>query len=288
MSDARKFPASDILATKMKNKKITSVAISISIALLFHVSWTMVGFMQIKTESANLSFKGKINKETFTLGEPISVEFEISNEGETSIGVHTGGVETGFLKVFIASQDGEYKEYFGYGWGLKMGRISNLDSKESRKYKVATILWQGKPDISGLNEQAAKEKLKGKIITEYALPEPGVYFIKGISYVGENATPIETQPIQIVINEPVGDDLKVWNQIKSNREIALLMQTGEFDTGKDGEKAKLVKEVEQILEKYPNSTYSSYLNSNLEKFKTKEARRNEFHKNVKQRQKPEN
>jgi hypothetical protein len=270
------------MEVKMKNKKYNYVAVSIFVALLLSVSLSIIGFTQNNSANNTLSFKGKANKENFLLGEPIAVVFEISNNGENSIKVHNGGVETGFLKVLVSGRDAEYKQYFGYGWGLIMGRMFELLPSKSHSYKEATILWNGKIDVSGLSENAAKEKLKDRITTEYAFPEAGKYFIKGLSYVGENATPIESEPVQITISEPLGDDLTVWNQIKGNREIALLMQVGEFDTGKDEEKAKLVRQVEQILVQYPNSVYSSYLKTNLEKFKVKEERRQKFKENLKQ------
>jgi hypothetical protein len=271
----------------MKSKKKYYVVMTMFLAVLITASWSIIGATQTITESSELLLKAQVNKETFVLGEPISVEFEISNKGEIPVKVHSGGVETGYLKIFIAGSDGEYKEYVGSGWGVKMGRMFNLAPGESHKYKQASILWHGRIDVSGLSEQAAKEKLKGKVTTEYAFPKPGVYFIKGVSHFSENSTPIESEPVQIVINEPIGDDLKVWNQFRGNREIAILMQKGDFDTGKDEEKAELISQVEQIIEKYPNSTYSGYLKQNLTKFKVSEAKRDEFYKNIKQPKKPE-
>lgn len=270
----------------MKNKRIIYVTLSVFTALVLGISWSMVGFTQTMTENANLSFRGSSNKETFILGEPVTVEFEFTNESETSARAAGSGVESGGLKIFIArSQDGEYKEYFGSGWGRKRGKYITLEPKQSHKFSEVSILWNGKPNVSHLNEDAAKRVLKGKITTEYAFQEPGIYFIKGISYFDENATPIESKPIKIVINEPVGDDLEVWNQIRGNKEIAYLMQKGGFDTGKEAEKEKLATQVEQIFVQYPNSIYSSYLKPNLEKFKSNEAKRNEFYKNMKLPQK---
>ena len=256
---------------------------SVFAALTLCVSWSIIGFTQTKTENTNLSFKGKANKETFVLGEPVTVEFEFTNTGENPVLIGAQGVEVGSLKIFIArSQDGEYKEYFGSGWGRKQGKEILLGPKQSHKYKEATILWNGKPNVSHLNEDAARRVLAGKITTEYAFPDAGVYFIKGLSYFGENATPIESEPLKVVIKEPVGDDLEVWNQIKGNREISYLIQKGAFDTEKEAEKEQLTKQIEQIIVQYPNSVYSSYLKANLEKYKADEVKRNEFYKNIKQ------
>lgn len=260
----------------MKNKKNNYIVISIFIAFLVCVCWSIIGFTNNEVKAQNFTLTGKVNKETYILGEPIKIGFEFTNEAETPILIPSGGVEVGSLKIFITNKESEYKRYVGAGWGRKLGFPITLEPRKSHKYQEFVILWSNKPDVSGLSEYAAKRVLEGKITTDYAFPKLGVYFIKGLSYVGENATPIESEPIQIVINEPVGDDLKVWEQIKGNREIALLMQTGEFDTNKEEEKTQLISKVEQILEQYPNSIYSSYLRPNLEKFKTNEARRKEM------------
>ena len=63
----------------MKNKRTSYAAMSVFAALTLCVSWSIIGFTQTKTENTNLSFKGKANKETFVLGEPVTVEFEFTN-----------------------------------------------------------------------------------------------------------------------------------------------------------------------------------------------------------------
>lgn len=270
----------------MNSKRISYVAISIFIALFSGVFLSAIGLTINNEKIQGLSFKAKANKEVYVLGEPIKVDFEFINQSDNSMIIPSRGVEVGSLKVFIADQGGEYKEYFASGWGRLRGARKTLEPKQSHKYE-ATILWNGVPRVSHLNESAAKRVLEGKITTEYALPEPGAYFIKGVSTFGENMTKIESEPVQVVINEPVGDDLKVWNRIKGNREIAYLLQKDSFDTDKDEEKTKLIREVEQIVQTYPNSVYSDYLKPKLEKFKANEERRSGFYKNMKTQQKPE-
>jgi hypothetical protein len=264
----------------MRNNKMNYIAIGCFFALLLCACLAVIE-IAADSEVQDLTFKAKTNKETLILGEPVEIEFVFFNTGNNSVIIPSSGVEAGSLQVFIAKPNEEFKEYFASGWGRKRGTQKALEPKQSYSYK-STILWNGKPNVSHLNEDSAKRVLKGKITTEYALPEPGTYLIKGISYVGENAVPIESDPIEIVVNAPVGDDLKVWNQIKGNREIALLMQTSEFNTSKDEEKEKLVRDVEQIIVQYPNSVYSSYLRTNLEKYKASEEKRNEFMRKLKQ------
>lgn len=226
-----------------------------------------------KLEGKDLSFAVTLKKNTFTLGEPIQVEFVLRNTGSEPVKVPGQGVESGSLKIFIAGETGDYKEYFGSGWGRRMGTATTLHPGKTQSY-YATILWNGKPNVSHLNERAAEQVLAGKITTEYALPDPGVYFIKGVSSISSTPGEGVFEPIRVVIDEPKGDDLEVWNKIKGDREIAYLLQKAAFDTGKEERKQELIAKVEQILVLHPYSVYSTYLGPNLKKYKEDEAKRN--------------
>lgn len=258
----------------MKNKRKMYVVLSTYMGAVLFVCWSIIGFTQTNIENSDLSFKGKSNKERYVLGEPITVEFTFINESTAPLKVSEQGVETGGLKIFIARGKGaEYQEYFVSSWGRRRGYEIALEPNQSHALKPATILWNGKPDVSHLNENAGKQVLAGKITTEYAFPEPGVYFIKGRSYFGENATPIESDPIKVIIEEPKDDDLEVWKKIKRNAQLAILMQRGEFSTSDENKKQELIAAVEEIVILHPTSTYSSYLKTNLEKYKADELRR---------------
>lgn len=256
----------------MKNEKVKFIAIG-CLSLLSLCIYLAAISVHADSNEHELSFKAKSNSETFVVGEPIEIEFEFFNSTNNAVIIPSGGVETGSLKVFVAKQNDEFKEYFAYDWGRKKGTRKALEPNQSYGYK-ATLLWNGMPNVSHLSQEAAKQVLKGKITTEYALPEPGVYLIKGVSYIGENATPIESEEVEVVVNAPEGDDLTVWNQIKGKRDIAILMQTGDFANSKDEDKN--ISEVEHIILQYPNSIYSKYLKPNLEKFKENKAKRIEF------------
>lgn len=251
----------------MKRKLTVIVTSVITLSLMILISWSFVSFAGNPTRDTGLSFSGKTNKATYILGEPVGIQFEFVNDGDLPKIVPDKGVEVGSLKIFLADErDGIYKEYFASGWGRQKGQRSTLLPKQSHKYDV-TILWNGTPNVSHLNETTAQQVLAGKVTTEYALPNPGVYFIKGVSYAGENFAPIESEPVKIIITQPEGIDLEVWKQIKGNREIAYLMQKDAFDTEDGAKKAQLSSQVEQIYTQFPNSIYSSYLKPNLEKYK---------------------
>lgn len=167
----------------MKNKM--NYLLSISVILFFIILGVAASITRGKVENQDLSFTVKTNKDNFILGEPIQVEFVVTNDGNKPMSIPKQGVESGSLKIYIAGEEAEYKEYFGSGWGRKMGTTLTLDPGKSHSY-YAIILWNGEPNISHLNENAAKQVLAGKITTKYALPVPGVYFIKGVSSISSS------------------------------------------------------------------------------------------------------
>lgn len=140
----------------------------------------------------------------------------------------------------------------------------------------ATVLWNSKPDISHLRPDVAK----GKIMTDYAFPKAGVYLVKAIASIPDAnsdavSAKIESEPIEIVVNEPVGDDLKVWNQIKDSGDIAFFIQTGSFLTSQNEVEKNMAEQVKQITQNYRNSFLSGQMQQKLENFKTNEQRKKE-------------
>lgn len=270
---------------KRRNVHILAVAILLLTSLL-----TAIFASSNLAQSGKVSFQIKIDKNNISLGEIVNLEFEFTNDGEAAVQIPSGGVMTGNIEVFIAKKGESYRKYFRSDWGRKNERVATLlpNQKHKTDSTNATILWNGKPNYSHLNPDAAKraDKQDNKILTDYAFPDAGKYLVKATSCLIDEvkgcSTFIESKPIEIIVNQPIGEDLEVWNQIKGNRRIAMLMQNSSFSTGKDTEE-QLTKQVEQILEKYPNSVYSSYLKPNLEKARAREAKRDEFYKNIKQK-----
>lgn len=216
--------------------------------------------------NGGLSFTVSTDKKEYILGEPVKCTFDYKNLGKDPVRIFGGGVDTGAFDVMIAGPDNEFKEFYVGIWGLKVGRSLDVAPNQTVSYS-AIVLWHGAKDVSHLSDYAAKLALEGIVATAYAFPAPGIYKIKGVSSTVREGTPIETEPIEIVVSGPVGEDLQVWNRIKDDRQIALLLQGGGFDVYKDSEAKPSIDKIEQIIEQFPDSTYTQYLRSNLEKYK---------------------
>lgn len=263
------------------NIKICSVA-TVLIGLVSLISWTFASDSNGNQQKdfQNLSIKVKPNKAIFAPGELVELEIEVSNKGNTPVKLLQGTVDNGFLEVFVLTSE-EYKEYYGPGWGQgDLGNHITLNPSEAYK-ENASILFSCAADFSHLNEDEAKRVSKGKILTNYVFTEPGTYLIKAASYVDRDQTKIESDPVQIVVNEPIGDDLKIWKKIKDDCDFGYLIQQGDFSDSKRNKKQELVKKVEELISRHPNGILASQLKQNLEKVKLAELKRKEFLEKIK-------
>lgn len=267
----------------MKNKILFSFLGVLLVLTLIAVWGKGVNAVKQSENDSALTLKVSSEKQTYILGEVIRLDFELINVGDKPIRLpYSPDVSTGYLKIWIAFNGQEFNLYNNTSWGLEEKRGSTLQPGQSFKSQ-ATVLWNSKPQIPRAGE--------GKILTDYAFPEAGVYLVKAVASIpnetaSDSLTKIESEPIQIVINNPVGDELKVWNQIKSKGEIAYFMQQGETPTYQDEKAEKLLKEVEQLSQKFPNSFLANKMKLTLEKFRVDEERRREWLEKAKQPKRP--
>lgn len=220
-------------------------------------------------------------KEQYVLGETVRLRFELANESYEPMRLpYQPNVMTGYLKIWIASEKLEFNQYDNSSWGIFEGSgVTILPGKIVSS--EASIIWNRRPPTSHLNASAARLATKGRITTDYAFPEAGVYYIKAVASIPDKNSPgsltkVGSQPIQITVVEPVGDDLKVWNKIKDNGDIAYFLQQGTTPTFEDEKAKKLIDQVEQIVQGHPNSLLASRMKETLEKFYIDEEKRKEM------------
>ncbi|MGH9948644.1 MAG: hypothetical protein ACRD6X_15815 [Pyrinomonadaceae bacterium] len=220
-------------------------------------------------------------KESYVLGEMIRLNFDLVNKGYQPVLLgHAPNVLNGYLKIWIAFEGQEFKQYSNSSWGLLDGSGKLLQPEQSYK-SDAVILWNRKPQTAHLNFEAARRASKDMVVTDYAFPIAGNYKVKAVASTPDVNTPgtwtkIESKPIQITITEPIGDDLKVWNLIKDNGDIAYLIQQNDTPTYHDEKAEKLLKEVEQIARDFPDSFLAGQMKEKLEKFRVEDAKRTEW------------
>jgi len=253
----------------MKYKYIFLIVLGISI----FSGATMLVTMQ--SNSSPLKLIVKSNKETYKLGEIVHLSFELKNisSKDAFIG-EVFGVGGGSLTVHVSKDSKNFPEY-SPGWGIvDFSPQATLIKPNKSIATSASVLWHLKPNaLDGESNEVINEVGKKKLLTTYAFPEPGNYFVKAIF-----RNNLESEPIQITIEKPQGEDLEVWNKIKDDGNFAYFIQINDFliPSYKTEEREKFKQKVEKIINTYPNSFYAQSLRQSLEKFNANQAKRQEF------------
>lgn len=224
----------------------------------------IVSFAYMQNHSASeLTLKVSSPKNIYKLGEPLIFSFELSNNSNEAITLlDVFGTETGFLHIKVSQGSSEFLGANDPNWGrLDTSGKTYIKPTENVRSE-GNILWNWSSQETSV----------------FRFDKPGVYYFKAYYTAmieGENSKiKLESEPIQITIEEPVGEDLKAWNKIKANGDFAYFIQKGNvrIPSYKPEERAKFLREVEQILADYPNSFYTESLQQSLDKFRANEAK----------------
>ena len=238
--------------------------------------------------STGIRVRLKPEKRVYTLGEVVSFNVELRNQSLTDVMVSGVNAQSGYLKIWIAGSSGEFKEYVNSTWGNKKNPPKKLSAGKA-VISQATVFANSKPETSHLSEFWAKQTSEGRTNTGYAFPDAGVYRVKAVLVIpGETMAKVESDSVEITIEAPTDEELEVWNKIKNRGDIAYFIQEGEFVGSNDQATIKFLREVEGIVESYPNSFVAGQLRQSLDKYNVDEAKRIEAKAKVKRQQKPSN
>ena len=206
------------------------------------------------------------SKLRYTIGEVVKFDIEVENRGNSDVKIRSIDVRSGFLQLFLAKNNQNFRKYSHSAWnGGGQKRIS-LEPGRSLQSK-GDIYWNFKPKTSHLNKLAAEEIEKGRILSDYAFDEPGVYQIKAVMILPEyDGLRIESPPIDIVIDEATGSDLEVWNRIRNNGDFAYFIQQGEMRGSNQSSSDDLVSVLRSISSSFPESLLGKQITDSLSRY----------------------
>lgn len=241
-----------------------------------------IGHVGVRAQSTGkLQLKIQSSKQVYRLGEPVDLTFQLHNVSDSPVPVDCFWTSTGALTVYLAdSRKSDFAQYDA-GWGTVEAVCNNIIKPGGNLQTSAKILWNRVIEDSNLiSPDVTKRARVGRIASSYAFPKPGVYLIKASAFNYATAK-IESEPLEVTIEAPVGEDLEVWNKIKNSCDIAYFIQIGDLQAPsyKPDEREKVLQEIEQIINQYPDSFYAEMLRDNLSKFHAAEARRKQAAKN---------
>ena len=205
-------------------------------------------------------------KSDYFLGEMVNLKFTVGNASESTLTIELPSVERGRLRLYI-SEDGEkYREYIGPDWGLSEGRTkSQLELKPADQFEtVGMMLFNYKVPTFHLTESYAQEIRSERIDTDYALSKPGRYYLKAVLDSPHTKTRIESNPVELLVSEPMREDGLAWEILRSNPASAFFLHAGELPVEEESAK-QLKADLTDILERYPKCIYAERIKQNLDR-----------------------
>ncbi|HKO44297.1 MAG TPA: hypothetical protein VJU84_13560 [Pyrinomonadaceae bacterium] len=252
----------------MKNKKI-GASLSVMAIVVLAAGYAISLSPRVSQNADGLLLSVESDKTDYLPGDTVLLKFRITNKSNTPTSIYKGStVWDGYLKVFIAKENSGFREYFGPAWGAKDAHYKEpITLAPGNLYETdATVLWNQKLETSHLGKMYAKKVEKERLTTDYALAEPGTYYIKASLLNPLTNHTVESEPIEVRVNEPEGADLEVWNRIKVDGNYGLFIQTGGLPEHRKGPKTlKLAKDLEILISQHPSSRYSKSIRSSLTK-----------------------
>jgi hypothetical protein len=250
-----------------KTKAITMVAlIPMTMCLAAMFAERSMAVPALTVEPLNISVGVRPSKLRYTLGEVVEFDIEVENRGNSAVKIRSIDVRSGFLQLFLAKNNQNFRKYSHSAWiGGGQKRIS-LEPGQSLQSK-GDIYWNSKPRTTHLNKLAAERIERERILSDYAFDEPGVYQIKAVMILPEyNGLRIESTPIDIFIDYATGSDLEVWNRIRNNGDFAYFIQQGEIPGSSQSRSNDFVTSLRSISSEFPESLLGKQIAESLSRY----------------------
>ncbi|HEV2851348.1 MAG TPA: hypothetical protein VHC97_00940 [Thermoanaerobaculia bacterium] len=191
-----------------------------------------VGASAAAAEASDIfSIEAYASKKDYVLGNVVRLTIRVTNvSGQTVETPEIPSMQNGLVRLFVA------------------------DKEAFREYK-----W---PGVRSDGDSAGFQVSPGQVLeteatimyldTDYAFAKAGTYRIKAVVVAGEAV--LESQPVTIRVNEPMGADLEVWKVLQANPELGYFVQFGAPRTYlRTAESATLVKTLNDLIVAYPDS-----------------------------------
>ncbi len=236
------------------------------LAFVISLGWFADNYAQNKTgQEKLLKLTVASSQGSYVMGELVELTASVKNIGKNKAVINKLlTIESGNLQIFIAGDDREFGSYLGPGWGIDERMIQYTLNPGESISDSDKILWNFAPAVTHLNARAAKQAQKGRVPTSYAFDKPGLYRIK----LRDDKT-FESNEIIVVIEEPTGDDLQIWQAIKDRPDLGFFIQKGSPQSYDPAEMTRVKKGIESLLEQHPNGKISNALRESLVSFSKK-------------------
>ncbi|WP_287130846.1 IPT/TIG domain-containing protein [Candidatus Cyanaurora vandensis] len=218
---------------------------------------------QSKQDFSKLSLELKLDKASYLPGEQVKLVFQVVNTSDASAVLERPSTKVGTLGIHIIDTMNVEKKYTGPSWGIMgSGSFSIAEPGKSVSYE-SVMLCNHRSDAYIDDRKFMREGLE----SGFPFLRVGTYYVVA-RYGSSYSNYIESEPVRVVIKQPIGADLIVWNTIKSNPLFACFLELGvPGDYEQVEESQRMVATFEDLLLRYPRSTYAPFIRKALETFR---------------------
>jgi len=193
------------------------------------------------------------------LGEPIDLALVLKNTGSGAIELQAPSEKAGNVRLSVAedANPAAFRSYNGPEWGTKDLRRPPVRLKKKGSLRLNLhVLSNGAPRVAKPDPNAIK--------TPFVFGAPG-RFVARVRYDDPNCPdqPVEAT-VAIQVAAPTGEDLAVWDRIKTCAACALLLHTAELDPN-DRASQDAVALFRQIVAQHPRTHYAKSIRTVLTK-----------------------
>jgi ketosteroid isomerase-like protein len=191
------------------------------------------------------------DKDTYLLGEPITLTLEIENRTSSTLFVHKAfEVEYGRIWVYLINKDGTSSPYRGPYFGIKDTVFPLVPYQPGERSRVSfTVLCHfasrtpEDPQRFYFLDKEGKHLLRAELIG--IMPNQRVV----------------SEPIEIELVLPQGEDRLVWKMLQT-KDAAFFLHTG-----RPLGNSSILEFFQEIIRNFPRSTYVPHIRTSIEKLR---------------------
>jgi len=233
--------------------------VSTKITILF-VAAAAAAAGRVEAATCPIVAQVSARRPTVVLGEPIDLTLVLRNTAAAAIELRAPSEKTGNVRLSIAEDANltAFRSYNGPEWGTKDARRPPVRLKKNGSLRLNLHVLANDPP------RVAKPDPKG-IGTPFVFGAAG-RFVARVRYEDRSNCPDQpveaTVPIQVAM--PVGEELVVWDRIKTCAVCALLLHTAELDQNNRASQ-DAVALFRQIVAQHPRTRYARSIRAILTK-----------------------
>jgi len=162
------------------------------------------------------------------LGERIELRVSLVNVSGSSLEPETLDVSSRGVRLFVAPDRGELREYLGPRWGIGDGvdRLELPLRAGEETTAAVTLLWNHRVPTDHLSALYADRIRQQRLDEDVAIATPGRYWLKAVYAVAGEL--VESQPLAVDVVAPSAADLPIWERMRRDGELTYLVHTGEL------------------------------------------------------------